>query len=116
MSYFILPSNPFEQQLSENVTQGQMLTGSHFAQGTTGGQERGRQEDRKRQKRESRIQNEKKKKTQEMRSQKNNFKLSNSSRGKGFHIGTLCTSLALAYSLGAVKHNRCFSLTGKRNC
>lgn len=61
MSYFILPSNPFEQQLSENVTQGQMLTGSHFAQGTTGGQERGRQEDRKRQKRESRIQNEKKK-------------------------------------------------------
>lgn len=61
MSYFILPSNPFQQQLSKNVTQVQMLTCSHFAQGTTGGQERGRQEDRKRQKRQSRIQNKKNK-------------------------------------------------------
>lgn len=61
MSYFILPSNPFEQQLSKNVTQAQMLTCSHFAQGMTGGEERGRQEDRKRQRRQSRIQNEKNK-------------------------------------------------------
>lgn len=49
VSYFILPSNPFEQQLAKNVIQAQMLTCSHFAQGTTGRKERGRQEDRKRQ-------------------------------------------------------------------
>lgn len=75
MSYFILPSNPFEQQLSKIMTQAQMLTCSHFAQGTTGGEERGRQEDRKRQKRQSRIQNEKDKDSRNEIT-KNNLKLS----------------------------------------
>lgn len=46
----------------------------------------------------------------------NNFKAYKSSREKGFYIGSLCTSLALAYSLGAVKYNRCFPLIRKRVC
>lgn len=46
-------------------------------------------------------------------STKINLKECKSSTEKGLYIGTLCTSLALAYSLGAVKHNRCFPLTEK---
>lgn len=45
--------------------------------------------------------------------EKNNVKECKSSKEKDFYIGTLCTSLSLAYSLGAVKHNRCFPLTEK---
>lgn len=44
---------------------------------------------------------------------KNNLKAYKSSREKGCYIGSLCTSLALAHSLGIVKYNRFFPLSGK---
>lgn len=62
----------------------------------------------------SRIQNGKNKESRNEK--KNNVKECKSSREKGYYIGNLCTSLASAYSLGPVKHNRCFPLTGKRVC
>lgn len=47
---------------------------------------------------------------------KSSLKAYKSSREKGFYIDSLCTSLALAYSLGVVKYNRFFPLNGKWAC
>lgn len=81
--------------------------------GGGGGKRKGREE-KVQGKIQSRIQNGKNRDSRN-ENKKNNVKECKSSREKGFYIGTLWTSQALAYSLGAVKHNRCFPLIGKKS-